>query len=186
MQLFIDGGPHGLEFSAVVLLQGADLGLHRFPHSVQLFLVGLRQLTQLLRKQLELGELGPGVFVDPPQDRFIILVDQSRHFFPQGPFASLRLLPRPVPFLADQALQPLAASPTAAAEQQQQEQPHDHDRQDFHSVDWQTHPRAPLLSGRKTCTKKFSFCGPKSFWSVGNTQYPFKNREIGSNFVIIA
>ena len=118
MQLLIDGGPHGFEFAAVVLLEGADLGLHRFPHPVQFFLVGLRQLAQLFRKQFELGELGSGVFVDPPQDRFIILVDQSRHFFPQGPFAGLRLLPRPVPFLADESFQPLATCLTAAAEQQ--------------------------------------------------------------------
>ena len=109
VKLLIDGSPHGLQFAAVVLLQGADLALHRFPHPVQLFLVRLRQLAQLLRKQLELGKLGPGVFVDSPQDRFIILMDQSRHFFPQGPFAGLRLLPRPVPFLADESFQPLAA-----------------------------------------------------------------------------
>jgi len=83
MKFLIDSLSHGFQLFAVIFLQGYELSLHRFPHPIQLLIVGLGQLPQLFCERIQLCELVSGIFIDSSHDGFIVLMNQPGKLFPK-------------------------------------------------------------------------------------------------------
>ena len=105
VQLLIHRLPHRLQLLAVVGLQRLDLRLQRLAQALQTQLVALGHELQLLGKAGQLLALLSGVFGQPPQYRFIIMVGGRREFFAQRLGLPGAVLPRPFAFVTQLPLQ---------------------------------------------------------------------------------